>query len=214
MTLKKCNKCLCEKDVTNFYKSTRGKFGVVAVCKDCKSVLRKEDYIENPQKYKNRDSNRSRKEYDRNRVGLYRERRRDIDKKRYEENKLKLIRQNTEYRKKRKVEDVLFKLRCNLRSKISSTLNLKNNKSEEILGCTYKEFKIFLESKFSTWMTWDNYGLYNGNVDYGWDIDHIIPLSSAKDEKELLELCHYSNLQPLCSYINRVIKKGKINERE
>jgi hypothetical protein len=55
-------------------------------------------------------------------------------------------------------------------------------------------------------MIWDNYGLYNG-TEYGWDIDHIIPSSSAITEEELLKLNHFSNLQPLCSYFNRDIKR-------
>jgi hypothetical protein len=58
-------------------------------------------------------------------------------------------------------------------------------------------------------MTWDNYGLYNGELNYGWDIDHIIPLSSGKTEDDLINLNHYTNLQPLCSKINRDIKKNK-----
>lgn len=61
-------------------------------------------------------------------------------------------------------------------------------------------------------MSWENYGKYNGELNYGWDIDHIIPLSSANDESELIKLNHYSNLQPLCSYINRYIKSDKINQ--
>ena len=37
-------------------------------------------------------------------------------------------------------------------------------------------------------------------------IDHIIPLSSAKTEEEVYELCHYTNLQPLWAEDN--LKKG------
>lgn len=58
-------------------------------------------------------------------------------------------------------------------------------------------------------MTWENRGLYNGELNYGWDIDHIIPLSSGKTEEEILRLSNFINLQPLCSKINRDIKKGK-----
>ena len=43
------------------------------------------------------------------------------------------------------------------------------------------------------------------------DIDHIIPISTAKTEEEIIKLNHYSNLQPLCSYTNRVIKRDKVN---
>ena len=57
-------------------------------------------------------------------------------------------------------------------------------------------------------MNWENQGgrgIRTKNTN--WDVDHIIPLSSAKNEEELINLCHYNNLRPLCSYINRYIKK-------
>jgi hypothetical protein len=59
-------------------------------------------------------------------------------------------------------------------------------------------------------MSWENYGKYNGEFNYGWDIDHIIPSSTAKTENDIYHLSHYSNLQPLCSKTNRDIKKDKI----
>jgi hypothetical protein len=49
-------------------------------------------------------------------------------------------------------------------------------------------------------MCWENYGKY------GWHIDHIVPLSSAKTEEEIYKLCHYTNLQPLWSTDN--LSKG------
>ena len=58
-------------------------------------------------------------------------------------------------------------------------------------------------------MNWDNYGKYNGCPNFGWDIDHITPLSTAMTEDDMIKLNHYTNLQPLCSYINRIIKKDK-----
>jgi hypothetical protein len=39
---------------------------------------------------------------------------------------------------------------------------------------------------------------------------YIIPLSFAKSDDELYELNHYTNLQPLCSKVNRDIKKNNI----
>jgi len=64
-------------------------------------------------------------------------------------------------------------------------------------------------------MTWDNYVKYNGEFRYGCDIDHIIPISSVKissvkNKKEIININHYTNLQPLCSKINREIKKDKL----
>lgn len=55
-------------------------------------------------------------------------------------------------------------------------------------------------------MDWNNYGKYNGELNYGWDIDHIIPMSTAKTENDVIRLNHLTNLQPLCGKINRDIK--------
>lgn len=104
----------------------------------------------------------------------------------------------------------MYKLKCNVRSYLCNILKNKKNRTCDILGCSFEEFKSYLESKFEVWMTWDNYGLYNGTPNYGWDIDHIIPVSSGITEDEILKLNHYSNLQPLCSYINRVVKKHNL----
>lgn len=81
-----------------------------------------------------------------------------------------------------------------------------NSKYYEYLGCSINEFKIYIESKFEPWMNWNNRGKYNGEPNYGWDIDHIIPTSSAKSINEAINLLHYNNTRPLCSYINRDIK--------
>ena len=63
-------------------------------------------------------------------------------------------------------------------------------------------------------MTWENYGLWNGELNYGWDIDHIIPISFGNTEDEILKLNHYSNFQPLCSHKNRYIKRNYLNYLE
>lgn len=59
-------------------------------------------------------------------------------------------------------------------------------------------------------MSWDNYGKYNGEFNFGWDFDHIIPVSSAKTIEEVYKLNHYTNFQPLCSKINRDIKRDNM----
>lgn len=112
--------------------------------------------------------------------------------------------------KEKKKTDPLYKLKSNLRSGILKAFNRikvrKNNKSIQILGCSYEEFKIHLELQFESWMTWDNHGLYNGTLNYGWDIDHKIPI--AVTEADVIRLSHYTNLQPLCSKVNRDIKRN------
>ena len=111
----------------------------------------------------------------------------------------------------------MYKLSCNIRSLIRQSFKrnsfTKNSRTFIILGCSYDDFKQHIESLWEPWMNWDNHGLYNGELNYGWDIDHIIPVSSAVIEDELIKLNHYSNLQPLCSYINRNVKKNNLTHR-
>lgn len=129
-------------------------------------------------------------------------------------NKEKIAKQKKLYQEKLLSTDI-GKLKHNIRQAIRRSLISKGYKkkfsSEQILGCSIEEFKTYLESKFESWMDWGNKGQYNGTPNYGWDLDHIIPLSSAKTEEELLKLNHFSNLQPLCSYINRDIKKNTLS---
>ena len=131
-----------------------------------------------------------------------------------ETNKLKINKTRREYINNKTKNDKLYKNKNNIRLSILKSIKRKNynktNKTIKILGCSYEEFKTYLESKFEFWMTWDNYGLYNGSEQYGWDIDHRVPLSSAKTEEEVIRLNHYTNLQPLCSHINRNMKRNKL----
>jgi hypothetical protein len=107
------------------------------------------------------------------------------------------------------------KLRVNISTTICNLLkergSYKRDKSEKILGCTWDEFKQHIESQFEPWMNWDNYGGKKvTTLDTTWDIDHIIPVSSAKTCNDILKLNHYTNLRPLCAYTNRFIKRDHI----
>ena len=130
------------------------------------------------------------------------------------DNKAEKQKKNNDRYNKRRKEEPLYKLTTNIRRTIRLTLKgngySKKSRSYDILGCSYEEFKQHLESLFKVWMNWDNYGLYNGELDYGWDIDHKIPLSSAKTEEDIIRLNHYTNLQPLCGKVNRVLKRDNI----
>jgi hypothetical protein len=102
--------------------------------------------------------------------------------------------------KERRKNDVLHKLVHYLRVRTNFYIKkmsvTKNNSSLKIIGLSPIQLKEHLEKQFTQDMSWDNYGLY------GWHIDHIIPLSSAKTEEEIYKLCHYSNLQPLWAQDN------------
>jgi hypothetical protein len=65
-----------------------------------------------------------------------------------------------------------------------------------MLGAPYEVAKSHIERQFTKGMTWANHG--------EWHIDHVIPLASADNEAELINLCHYTNLQPLWAKDNLV----------
>jgi hypothetical protein len=70
----------------------------------------------------------------------------------------------------------------------------KKSKTYEILGVSYEGFKVYIESKFTDNMCWENYG--------EWHLDHLIPVSSAKSEKDLILLNYFTNFQPLWAIDN------------
>lgn len=111
-------------------------------------------------------------------------------------------------------QDPLFKLKhnigCAIRQAFKRKGYTKNSKTFIILGCTYEEFNNYIMSKWEPWMNWLNYGVSVNkelSPNNSWDIDHIEPLSNAITEDDIIRLNHYTNLQPLCSYYNRFIKK-------
>ena len=131
---------------------------------------------------------------------------------------------NKEYRKEYKRKyinnlrstDPLVKVKDSIRSLIRQSLKKKGyskkSRTHDILGCSFEKFKLHLENQFKPWMNWGNYGKYQKDTyNFGWDIDHITPTSSALNEEDIIMLNHYINLQPLCSKFNRDVKKDKIN---
>ena len=124
----------------------------------------------------------------------------------YEANKDKIRILKKDYRKKNK-NNIKFKLPSILRRRLRCALkgNYKTGSAVKDLGCSIDELKSYLESKFLSGMSWDNYGFY------GWHIDHIKPLASfdLTDRKQFLEACHYKNLQPLWAKDN-LIKGDKL----
>lgn len=92
------------------------------------------------------------------------------------------------------------RLANNLRNRVRGVLQgkYKSAKTVELLGCSIESFSIYLESKFESGMTWENYGTK-------WEIDHIMPCAIFDLTKpEHQRRCfHFSNYQPLPISENR-----------
>jgi hypothetical protein len=194
MITKICSKCHKEKNICEFGKYAQSKDGLLTVCKLCKKIINLNYRNSDPVKYKEkqkkyRNNNKSKEKI---RIQNWREK-----------NKKKVNLKSTKYEKYRKEVDPQYKLIRNVRTRLYNFLKSKNiskkNKTIDIIGCDSFFLKNYLESKFTENMSWGNFGKEI-------HIDHIIPLSSAKNEEEVLKLCHYTNLQPLWSYDN--LKKG------
>lgn len=170
------------------------------------SIDRKEYYRE--YRIKNSETIKKKsKEFRDNNKELVSERKRNYYKNLSEEDKSKLKEKKRELYhknnyKKTKLEyvneklknDPFFKLKFNIRSLIRNSIKrgftTKSKKTIEVLGCSFEEFKIYIELKFNENMNWDNQGTY-------WHMDHIIPISSAINDNEVYKLNHYTNFQPL-----------------
>lgn len=79
----------------------------------------------------------------------------------------------------------------------------KNTKTEEILGCSIPFFIDYILK-----LCPKGIGVCDFKR-YGYHIDHIIPLNIAKNEEDIIKLCHYTNLQPLW-WRDNIIKRDKI----
>jgi hypothetical protein len=186
METKVCNKCRYDKDICDFQKDRSKKSGLSNICKECKKINNYNYRTSNPEKYKLQQKK-------------YRDTNKEKETIRYKEwvnkNKQKRTKYCMDYEKSRKKIDPTFKVLRNVRVRLNCFLKKKNIiKSKEtisLIGCQLEILIEHLESKFLTGMTWENYG--KG----GWHIDHIAPLSSAKNEDEIYPLCNYTNLQPL-----------------
>lgn len=213
--MKVCIKCKKEKPLEEYHKDRSRKDGHREACKDCRCKYPK--IIEKSCKRCGKLFKLSGKR----KLSLYCTRQCAIktnreDKKINDKNsREKINKYFRAYRAKIKQEDPLYRVKASIGSRIRGAFKdrsfRKENTTKDILGCGFEDFKNYIESKFEPWMTWENYGLYNGTENYGWDIDHIIPIKLAETKEQLIELNHYKNLQPLCSFINRVIKRDHLD---
>jgi hypothetical protein len=209
MEIKICGKCKLKKNVDMFGRDVRTKTGLRSTCNDCRKIESKIYREKNPEKRKETIKRyyENNKEKERLRFKKYRmenpEKRKLTCKNYVINNKDKYNEYSKNWKKKERLINPKYKLINNIRERTKDFLNYKkenkNTKIYNIVGCSPEFLKEYIENKFTEGMSWDLMGKHI-------HIDHIIPLSSAKDEDEIYKLCHYSNLQPLWAKDN--LKKG------
>ncbi|MDA9648501.1 hypothetical protein N9T08_00625 [Flavobacteriaceae bacterium] len=120
------------------------------------------------------------------------ENREKLNKHRRESEKMKATAKK--WRKEKIKSDPLFHLRINISTRLANALKREGytkraKRTTKLIGVDYKTLSEYIENQFTSGMSWENYG--------EWHVDHIIPLSSAETEAEMLALAYYKNLQPL-----------------
>lgn len=128
------------------------------------------------------------------------ERHRENAKKWYWNNRERALAKHAEYDRNRTKVDLNYRLAKNLRSRLHNAMRggPKSTSAIRHLGCSIPELRAHLEARFTQEMNWDNYGIV-------WEIDHVRPLANydLSNPEIAMQLCHYTNLQPLLVLENK-----------
>jgi len=190
--MKKCSKCNIEKELSEFKR--------YRICKDCNKILNKR--YNDSRKDKMRDYYQDNKDIIKERNKLNYSNNTEYIKERNKKYAVRNKSVRNNYLSNRKKVDSLFHLTVKIRNLIYISFYnggfSKKSKTNNILGCSFEEFKKYIESQFQEGMSWENQG--------EWHLDHKIPVSWAESEEKVYELNHYTNFQPLWAKDN--LSKG------
>jgi hypothetical protein len=208
MSLKTCNVCNIEKDIS-FFRKRKDK--VRNPCKECfnkQLKLNKKVYdipTEGTFSCCNCGKEKMVEEFSVDATsprGLRYRCKQCENEKRTENNRADLEKSRQKYRdqSRKRRKDVKNRIRLNLGTRLYLAVQKKHGNTMDLTGCSKDELISHLESKFTEGMTLENYG--------EWHIDHIKPcasfdLSNLEEQKKCF---HWSNLQPLWASEN--IRKG------
>ena len=196
--IKRCTKCSDEKEISNFRKYPKGKFGVMSVCKICQSTIEKNNRlsgnstnIERNKRFRENNPDKIKKwlkEYSNNN----KEKRKEYDKKYRQENKELKNKQSRDYYER---NPHLQAWRTLLKSSLKRLGQTKEGHTIDLLGYSALELKNHLESLFTEGMSWSNHG--------EWEIDHIFPVTKFNKDTLPAVVNALNNLQPLWKEENR-----------
>lgn len=178
MESKKCPVCQKQRDMEEFRRMTglQNKFN--KTCRTCIKPIKERNDAE---KAAIKEKQKAYREANREKLNAY--------KVQWRQENRELVNKATGDRLNRLYsEDPAFKARAISRIRMRNLIS-KAFEFDAEFGCSFEQFKIYIESKWIEGMSWSNYGKGKGC----WNIDHIRPLDGVNDEGK----SHYSNLQPL-----------------
>lgn len=207
--MKICTVCRIEKSF-NLFTSGKTSTGLTSRCKECTKKYKQNHASKNKQKIAQK-----KRQYRLHNLDKIKEHKKQY----YLKNREHTINKSTKWVKdnrnkrneyfrkyvtKKRQEDKLFNLTEKIRHRTYQLFRQKNfikNKSfKDYIGCTVEYLAQHLQLQFKDGMNWDL--VINGEI----HIDHIKPISLAKNEEEIYQLSHYTNLQPL--WANENMSKG------
>ncbi len=208
-TTKVCTKCGEEKGLEEYCKDKRFKDGLRSHCKACIREYRQENkerikeqkkqhYQENKDRIKSRQKHY--RQENKERINKY-------SKQHYQENKDRYLECHKQYAKKRYSVDPIFRYSSLIRTcvrKAFHQINMpKSGPTFELLGYTPEQ----LCNHLSTYLDklCQDCGAQVVTLDH-FHIDHIIPISTAKTEEDVIRLNQLNNLRLICPECN--MKKG------
>lgn len=121
--------------------------------------------------------------------------------------KLKSIQRNAKNQRARRKADPVKAMQARLsrlhRHALAMVGAIKRSPTFEQLGYTVEQFVAHIERQFVKGMGWHNMS--------EWQIDHIVPVSEAKTEHDVVALNQLSNLRPMWADANNAKKAQRIS---
>ena len=208
---KACSKCGEVKLLAGFGLHKQTADGYQSYCRSCKATYTKEYNLKNKDKFnlwvaktaKKANESGKKQAYSKE----YRKQNKELCYKRQEESRAKkpehYAMKAREVMRRRRDENPLFAvhnaLRCRLHQVFKRMGYRKSGRTHEILGCDWEFFRLHIERQFLKGMDWEKMG---SEI----HIDHIMPISTAKTEEDVIALNHFTNLRPMWAKEN--LSKG------
>ncbi len=219
--MRTCRDCDVEKDLSDFGKMKSNKEGKNIRCKICMKIRNQLKYVKNGEKYyteNKEDFHRNQEKFNGKNPNYQKEylkiyQKTEIGKqvqkkasKKYSktENGKKSNRKSTKkrtlsgkskaYTNKKYHSDPFYKLKQDTRNRINMFYKSKGTykngtRTEEIIGCSWQNYNDWIE--------------FNKELDclVVFQTDHVIPLTSANNGKDMIKLCNWKNTMPTtCAY--------------